>query len=116
MADDEATLATHDLSHGGLAVGLAEMVHADAGAAVEIDTANESSPAELLFGEQPGRVLIETTDASAVREAFDGVAPVYDLGRADDSGTLDLTVDDESLNYDADTIADLRSVIAEELE
>ena len=116
VADDDATLATHDLSHGGLAASLAEMVHEDAGAAVEIDAPNESSPAELLFGEQPGRVLIETTDASAVRGAFDGVAPVYDLGRVDDSGTLSLAVDDESLHYDATTIADLRSIIEDELE
>ena len=115
VADDAATLATHDLSHGGLAVGLAEMVHENGGASVEIDAANKGTGAELLFGEQPGRVVIETTDARAVREAFDGVAPVYELGSADDSGRLDLTIAGESLRYDAETIADLRSIIADEL-
>ncbi|NLV10268.1 phosphoribosylformylglycinamidine synthase subunit PurL [Halomicrobium mukohataei] len=115
VADDAATLATHDLSHGGLAAGLAEMVHEDGGASVEIDATNKGTGVELLFGEQPGRVVIETTDARAVREAFDGVAPVYELGSADDSGRLDLTIAGESLRYDAETIADLRSIIADEL-
>ncbi|PSP94090.1 phosphoribosylformylglycinamidine synthase subunit PurL [Halobacteriales archaeon QS_4_62_28] len=114
-ANENETLATHDLSHGGLASGLAEMIHEDAGATVDIDTASEGSPAHLLFGEQPGRVVIETTSAHDVREAFDGIAPVYDLGTADDSGTLDLSVDEESLAYDAGEIATLRSIITDEL-
>jgi len=116
VANEDATLATHDLSHGGLAVGLAEMVTENSGATVDIDAPNKGSAAELLFGEQPGRVVIETTDARAVAEAFDGVAPVYDLGAADDSGALDLSVNGESLTYDAEDVAALRSVIADELE
>ncbi|MDG5776365.1 phosphoribosylformylglycinamidine synthase subunit PurL [Haloarculaceae archaeon H-GB1-1] len=115
VANREETLATHDVSHGGLAVALAEMVTEDAGAAVEIDAPNKGSAAELLFGEQAGRVVIETTAPSEVREAFDGVAPVYDLGDADDSGAMDLTVNGESLTYDAADVADLRSIIEREL-
>jgi len=116
VADEETTLATHDVSHGGLAVALAEMVHDDAGATVELDAPSQGSPAAQLFGEQAGRAVIETTDPRAVREAFDGVAPVYDLGSADDSGTLDIAVDDETLSYAADEITDLRDVIDSELE
>ncbi|PSQ07962.1 phosphoribosylformylglycinamidine synthase subunit PurL [Halobacteriales archaeon QS_5_68_33] len=116
VADEETTLATHDVSHGGLAVTLAEMVHGDAGAAVELDAPARGSPAAYLFGEQAGRVVVETTDPRTVREAFDGVAPVCDLGAADDSGTLDLSVGDATLSYGADEIADLRSVIDRELD
>jgi len=116
VADEETTLATHDVSHGGLAVALAEMVHDDAGATVELDAPNQGSAAAHLFGEQAGRAIIETTDARAVREAFDGVAPVYDLGTADDSGTLDVAVEDDTLSYDAGEIAELRDVIDRELE
>jgi len=115
VANEESTLATHDLSHGGLAVGLAEMVTEDAGADVTIDAPNKGSAAELLFGEQAGRVVVETTDPQAVRQAFDGVAPVYELGEADDSGTLDVTVNGESLAYDAAAIAELRDVFEREL-
>ncbi|WP_226010230.1 phosphoribosylformylglycinamidine synthase subunit PurL [Halomicrobium salinisoli] len=116
VADEASTLSTHDLSHGGLAVALAEMITDDAGATVEVDAPSKGSAAELLFGEQAGRVVVETTDPAAVRQAFDGVAPVYDLGSADDSGRLDLTVNGESLAYDAADVADLRDVIERELE
>ena len=55
VADDESTLATHDVSHGGLAVTLAEMVSEEAGASVELDAPTKGSPEALLFGEQAGR-------------------------------------------------------------
>ena len=116
VANEPATLATHDLSHGGLAASLAEMVTEDAGATVEIDLPSKGSAAALAFGEQPGRAIIETTDPDAVTEAFDGVAPVYTLGTADDSGALDLAVNGEYLSAYAEEIASLRSVIETELE
>jgi phosphoribosylformylglycinamidine synthase len=89
------------------------MVTEDAGVTVELD--GDAGPAELLFHEQPGRAVVETTDPDAVRDAFDGVAPVAAVGAADGSGTLDLTVGDERLSYDSAGIADLRSVIEREL-
>ncbi|MFB6150253.1 MAG: phosphoribosylformylglycinamidine synthase subunit PurL [Haloarculaceae archaeon] len=116
VANAETTLATHDVSHGGLAVALAEMVHEDAGATVAVDAPDGASPATLLFGEGPGRAVVETTDPRAVREAFDGVAPVAGLGTADDSGTLDLSVGDAAVSYGADEVATLRDVIDRELE
>jgi phosphoribosylformylglycinamidine synthase len=109
VADFESTLATHDVSHGGLAVALAEMIHDDAGATVSL--AGEAD----LFHEQAGRAVIETTDPDAVREAFDGVAPVTEIGAADDSGTLSVTVDDAEVTLGADEIRELRSVIEREL-
>ncbi|MFC7073284.1 phosphoribosylformylglycinamidine synthase subunit PurL [Halovenus rubra] len=112
VADAESTCATHDVSHGGLAVTLAEMVTADAGAAVEISGPNAT---ELLFHEQAGRVVIETTKPEQVRDAFDGVAPVTQIGRATDSGTLSLSAGDSTIHVDDDTIAEYRETIGEEL-
>lgn len=58
-----AVLATHDLSEGGLAVALAEMAFSGkAGIRVDLDgvpAAKDCSAAEILFGETPGRLLIE---------------------------------------------------------
>ena len=110
VADADATLAVHDVSHGGLAVTLAEMVTEEAGVAVEIDDAL------ALFDETPGRAVIETIDPEAVREAFDGVAPVKELGSATADGRLSVTVDGETLSHDAASIRDLRGVIGRELD
>jgi phosphoribosylformylglycinamidine synthase len=116
VADESHVLASHDVSHGGLAVTLAEMVHAEAGATVDIETAERGTRKRLLFGEQPGRVVFETTDPDAVREAFDGIAPVTEIGAADASSDLDLTINGETLQYDAGEITALRSTIEDELE
>ena len=110
VADVESTLATHDVSHGGLAVALAEMVHDDAGATVSLDSD------ALLVHEQAGRAVVETTDPDAVRTAFEGIAPVTHVGTADDSGRLDLTVGGTDVTLDAAEIRELRSVIERELE
>jgi phosphoribosylformylglycinamidine synthase len=115
VADADHVLASHDVSHGGLAVALAEMVHGEAGASVELEAPDRNVEKRLLFHEQPGRVVFETTAPAAVREAFDGVAPVTELGEADDSNRLELTVDGERLRYDADDIAGLRDTIESEL-
>jgi phosphoribosylformylglycinamidine (FGAM) synthase-like enzyme len=56
-------LAAHDLSEGGLAVALAEMAFScKAGVKIELENlpvAKGCSLAELLFGETPGRLLLE---------------------------------------------------------
>ncbi|WP_181685797.1 phosphoribosylformylglycinamidine synthase subunit PurL [Halorhabdus salina] len=113
VADADGTLAVHDVSHGGLAVTLAEMVHADAGADVTIETDDSVG---ALFHEQAGRAVIETTAPDAVRAAFDGIAPVVELGKADSSGTLSLSVGPDTLEVTANEIADLRSIIEDELD
>ncbi|ELY86530.1 phosphoribosylformylglycinamidine synthase II [Natrialba hulunbeirensis JCM 10989] len=114
VADDEATLAVHDVSHGGLVVALAEMITDDAG--LDISLPDVSDPAGALFHEQPGRAVIQTESPAAVRDAFDTVAPVVSLGAATANGTLSLTVDDETITADATEIRDLRSTIEDELE
>ncbi|MFB6157392.1 MAG: AIR synthase-related protein, partial [Haloferacaceae archaeon] len=104
------THAVHDVSRGGLAVALAEMVTPDAGVEATVDGAT------ALFEETPGRAVVETTAPDAVRAAFDGVAPVRDLGRATGTGRLDLTVDGRALDYGAERIADLRATVARGLD
>jgi phosphoribosylformylglycinamidine synthase len=110
VANDDATLAVHDVSNGGLAVTLAEMITSAAGADVAVDDA------VALFEETPGRAVVETADPAAVEAAFDGIAPVTTLGEATDDGTLRLSVGDENLAVDAEAIASLRDVLASELD
>jgi phosphoribosylformylglycinamidine synthase len=58
-----AILATHDLSEGGLAVALAEMAFSgQAGLKIELENmpaSKQCTLAEILFGETPGRLLME---------------------------------------------------------
>jgi phosphoribosylformylglycinamidine synthase len=105
----DSTLATHDVSHGGLAVTLAEMVTTEAGVSVTVDGV------EQLFDETPGRVVVETTDVEAV-EAAAGDLPVRDLGAATADGDLKVAVGNERLARTADSIADRRKVIERELD
>ena len=114
VADAAHVRAAHDVSHGGLGVTLAEMVDDDSGAAVEL--AGEAMPAEVLFHEQPGRVVLETTDPDAVGAAFDGTAPVHRIGSSDASGRLAMEVNGESIALEAGEIEGLRDVINRELE
>ncbi|WP_306057994.1 phosphoribosylformylglycinamidine synthase subunit PurL [Natronococcus wangiae] len=113
VANEESTLAVHDVSHGGLAVALAEMITADAGLEASLPG---DDPAGALFHEQPGRALIQTEDPATVREAFDGVAPVHDLGSATADGALEVAVGDRTIATDAATIGDWRRTIERGLE
>jgi len=108
VAAADSTLSTHDVSHGGLAVALAEMV-GPAGA--DVDLAPDPSGPAALFSEGAGRVVVETTDPAAVRERFDGVAPVERVGEATDDGRLDCTVGGTELTYAAREVVALRDTI-----
>ncbi|WP_129115200.1 phosphoribosylformylglycinamidine synthase subunit PurL [Halegenticoccus tardaugens] len=110
VANFGSTLAVHDVSHGGLAVALAEMVTETTGASVAVEDA------VALFDETPGRAIVETTASDAVRERFADVASVIELGAATADGALSLRVGEEDLAYDAEGIAELRDVIARELD
>jgi len=112
VADHDATHAVHDVSHGGLAVSLAEMVTADAGADVDL---GDGDAAHLLFNERVGRAVVETTDPEAVREAFDGVAPVHEVGASTSDGSLDIDVGGASLSAGVEEIRELRAIIDREL-
>ncbi|MFB6100939.1 MAG: phosphoribosylformylglycinamidine synthase subunit PurL [Haloplanus sp.] len=108
IANLDSTLATHDVSHGGLAVTLAEMI-GEAGISVTVGSV------EALFDETPGRIVVETTDPEAVQAAASDV-PVRDLGASTADAELTLSVGDQRLVRDAEAIRDLRSVLDRELE
>ena len=104
----DATLATHDVSDGGLAVALAELITADVGVDVEL-------PDHVAaFDETPGRLLVQTTQPEAVAEIAGGV-PVLRLSDLTADGTLDLTVDGDTVSVSATEVRELRDVIEREL-
>ncbi|WP_017342424.1 phosphoribosylformylglycinamidine synthase subunit PurL [Halorubrum sp. T3] len=107
-ARHESTLAAHDVSEGGLAVALAELITDDAG----VDTTLPDRVA--AFDETPGRLLVQTTDPEAVAAAV-GDLPVFRLGDVTTDGALSLTVGDESVALSADAVRDRRDVIEREL-
>ena len=115
IARHDATMATHDVSDGGLAVALAELVTDEAGVAVEL-------PDHVAaFEETPGRLVVQTTDPDAVAELA-GDVPVFRLGEVTTDGTLSLSVDTaadggngETIDVDAGRIRELRGVIQREL-
>ena len=108
VARRESTLATHDVSDGGLAVALAELVTDDAGVDVAL------SDRGVAFAETPGRLVVQTTDPDAVAAAAADL-PVRRLGDVTTDGTLSLSVGDESVALDADAVRERRSVIEREL-
>ena len=110
VADADATLSVHDVSNGGLAVTLAELITTEAGADVAVDDL------VALFEETPGRAVVETTDPEGVEEAFEGVGPVTRLGAATGDGELSLDVGGEKLTVDAGQVTALRGVIDEALD
>jgi phosphoribosylformylglycinamidine synthase len=105
-AGADGSLAVHDVSHGGLAVTLAEMV-GEAGATVEVPDVPS------LFSETPGRAVVETTDPEWLRDAVD--VPVVELGEATEDSTLSITVGGETLSYDRAEIHEKRATIEREL-
>ncbi|ESS02744.1 MAG: phosphoribosylformylglycinamidine synthase subunit II [uncultured archaeon A07HR67] len=108
VARHEATLATHDVSEGGLAVALAELVADGAGADVTL-------PDHVAaFEETPGRIVVQTTDPDAVA-TLAGDHPVSRLGDVTPEGTLSMSVGEESISVDADALRELRGVIGREL-
>jgi phosphoribosylformylglycinamidine synthase len=109
IAAADSTTAVHDVSHGGLAVALAEMVTDEVGADVAVEDV------VALFDETPGRIVVETTDEDALRELA-GDVPVVELGTTTDDATLSLSADGTALAFDAGEIADLRDVLERELD
>lgn len=109
VARAEETLALHDVSVGGLATTLAEMITPSVGVSVQLLA--QSNHAAVLFHEQPGRAIVETTDPDSVRQMFDSLAPVTELGSTDKSGRLVVTTAGETLEYTATKIRAMRDVL-----
>ncbi|QHS16122.1 phosphoribosylformylglycinamidine synthase subunit PurL [haloarchaeon 3A1-DGR] len=108
VARHESTVAAHDVSDGGLAVALAELVTDAAGADVEL-------PDRIAaFEETPGRLVVQTTDPEAVAELA-GDVPTYSLGAVTADGRLRLTVGDERVATTAAEIRERRDVLEREI-
>jgi phosphoribosylformylglycinamidine synthase II len=120
VAREDHVQATHDVSDGGLAVALAEMVNEDAGVVAQVPEQGGLSEVgeqvAWLFNEATGRALVQTTDPERVREAFSGVAPVVRVGEGQAEPRLDLSVSWTDLSYDVEAIAALRATIEDELD
>ena len=111
-----STLATHDVSHGGLAVSLAEMVTDRVGLSIDFDVDDPNAATRALFAETPGRVLVQTVDPTAVSDALDDRATVTRLGTPTNDGVLSIDVAGRHLRYSAAEITDRRSIITDTLE
>jgi len=110
VANQPTTLATHDVSDGGLAVTLAEMITSDTGATVAVPDAAS------LFSEAPGRLVVETTDVAAVEATLEDIAPVVQIGDSEPSGALSVTVNGEMHVRNHDAIQTARDVLERELD
>jgi len=105
----DSSVAVHDVSDGGLLVTLAEMVCDGAG----IEAAVPSTQA--LFSEAPGRVVVETTDRSALEEIVGNSMPVRSLGSATNRSGLSVTIDEtgHSIEYENEELQALQSTLEE---
>ncbi len=113
VADLPSTRFVHDVSQGGLATALAEVVTAgDAGVTA---TLPGGDPASALFCEAPGRAVVGTTDPDAVREAV-GETAVTSLGETTDEAVLDVNTSGQRLRYDRAALDTLRATIDRAME
>jgi phosphoribosylformylglycinamidine synthase II len=110
VADLDSTLATHDVSDGGLAVTLAEMVTDDAGVDATVGSL------ATLFCEAPGRLVVETTDVASLRDVAGDAVRVSAVGTATSDGSLSLSLGDETVGYGVEEVAELRAVLDRELD
>ena len=126
LADRSDVQAVHDVSSGGLAVTLAEMVTADAGVDVTVPVSSDATtePDEStalpqsarLFDERPGRAVVETTDPDGLRDALPASVGAVRIGETTADGRLSITAGTEQVAVDADRIATMRATIERELE
>ncbi|MFB6266823.1 MAG: AIR synthase-related protein, partial [Halodesulfurarchaeum sp.] len=112
VADQDEVQAVHDVSDGGLAVTLAEMVTEHAGIRASVPDRR------ALFSEAPGRVVVETTDKERLGEEFRDVATVETIGTTDASGRLAIEVEteDATVQLSAEDVAAARSTLDAALE
>jgi phosphoribosylformylglycinamidine synthase len=101
----DSTRACRSVAGGGLAVALAALVGPDVGATAVVGDRG------ALFGEAPGRVVVESTDGDAVRDAA-GDVPVRQVGEATAEGRLSLSVDGRTATFEYGEVAESRAVLA----
>ncbi len=102
--------SAHDCADGGLAVALAEctMMERDAllGATIDLSAWNGLPERALLFGEAQGRVIVTTSDPSALADiaSAHGV-PANVIGTVQDSPTISLTLRGRTVALDVAALA-----------
>lgn len=114
IARHDATVATHDVAHGGLLTALAEMVSPSVGLSIEYE--GNGDALESAFHEQPGRALVQTTDLDALEAVIDDRVPMTHLGTGDASGRLHGTIAGASIDLAFEQIDAWRSTIETALE
>jgi phosphoribosylformylglycinamidine synthase len=104
--------SAHDLSDGGLAVGLAECSAENIGAAIEVST--DLRPELALFHEGPSRILVST----AVPDAVEQIARKYDVSAVRIGVTMKerLRIDNKSTTWIDCSVDRLRNVRESALE
>ncbi|WP_022851868.1 phosphoribosylformylglycinamidine synthase subunit PurL [Limisalsivibrio acetivorans] len=76
-AENELALSAHDVSDGGIAVALAEMAFGEEVRGFRVDLEEDLETADLLFGENHGRVIVEVSGMKT--EAFERLAQKHNL-------------------------------------
>ncbi len=83
LIENGTAVACHDLSDGGLMMGLIDMVLASkSGIALNAELAGKTAPHAFWFGEDQARYLLATKDKSAVLQAAQAAGvPVREIGQ-----------------------------------
>lgn len=113
IATHPDTQAMHDLSIGGLAVGLAELVSRAAGIEIELPGPD---PIGQLFHEQAGRLLVQTTAPAEVTEIIGDTMAVRQIGTPTATGDLRIKTESTELTRSADRIQELRATLTTTLD
>ena len=134
VAGLETTVATHDVSQGGLLVTLAEMVGEEAGIAVDLERATVASdsdppgdgatapsldygnPVATLAAERPGRMVVATTDPDDLIAALGASTVAIPIGHTTEESRLHVDTARGTVSLNHAEILDRRDLLERELE
>ena len=99
--------AGHDVASGGLITTLLEMCFADVnlGADFNISSLNEEDAIKVLFAENSG--IVFQADASVERSLSENNIEFFNIGTANNSGTVNIQNSEENFTFD---VAEMRDV------
>ena len=79
--------AAHDVSNGGIAVAIAEMIMAGKGARIDLSNIAELRSDFKLFSESNTRWIVEIEDEEKFHDAFQGI-PFHKIGEVEGDGIV----------------------------
>ncbi len=79
--------AAHDVSNGGIAVAIAEMIMAGKGARIDLSNIAELRSDFKLFSESNTRWIVEIEDEEKFHDAFQGI-PFHKIGEVEGNGIV----------------------------